>query len=426
MSRAAVVCVLAGLVGASILPPSARAQAGGKQGSQNPAAPAAVSADEPAFDSGTVDRLRQTLTAYTALQARGDWPRLSAKTGLKSGAKGKDVAALRRLLVLTGDLGSDKENGDAYDKDVAEAVKHFQARHGLDATGAMNAPTLAAMNVPVEQRIRQIKGSLARLRSFDFNFAHRYLVLNIPALTLEAVADGKVERRFNVVVGSRDHESPELTSAVNQVVLNPVWNLPLSITKNEIIPKMRRDPRYLSRMHMHAFSGDREVSPAKSSLSSDRAPNFSIRQDSGTWNALGAVKIDMPNRHAVYMHDTNNKNVFDAKYKFLSHGCARVENVRDLAAWVLQGVPGGDRAALDSAIADGERHELKVPKKIPIAWVYLTAWVKRDGSVQFRNDVYSRDEDVELAPILVSSGASATGAINAARRRAPSSRLDSR
>jgi murein L,D-transpeptidase YcbB/YkuD len=426
MARSAVVCILLKLVGVSILAQSSWAEAGGHRVSRD-ASPAAVTSDEPTFDSGTANRLRQALKTYSELQARGDWPALPAKAKFRPGAKGKDVALLRRRLVLTGDLSADKENGETYDKDVVEAVKHFQVRHGLAATGTMSPQTLAAMNVPVERRVRQIKGSLERLASLDFAFPQRYVVLNIPANTIEAVADGKVERRFTAVVGSRDHESPELTSAINQVVLHPAWNLPLSITKNEIIPKMRRDPRYLSRMHMHAFAGDREINPAKVDLSADRTPNFSIRQDAGAWNALGAVKIDMPNRQAVYMHDTNNKNVFDAKYKFLSHGCARVQNVRDLATWVLQGVPGWDRAALDSAIAEGEHREVKLQKKIPIAWVYLTAWVKRDGSVQFRDDIYGRDEDVEPGPaIMVSAGAAAVGAINAARSRTHRPNLDSR
>jgi L,D-transpeptidase YcbB len=395
MGRAAIVWILADLLGASLLAQPSWAQAEGNRGA--PSSPAAVTSDEPTFDSGTADRLRQALSTYLELEAHGGWPTLPAKARLAPGAKGPDVAQLRRRLALSRDLGPEKEKGETYDKDVIEGVKRFQARHGLDVTGTIGAQTLAAMNVPVAQRIRQLKGSLERLRASNFTFAHRYVVLNIPAATVEAVVDGKVERRFIAVVGSRDHESPELTSAINQVILNPTWTVPLSITKNEIVPKMRKDPRYLARMHMRAFAGEREISPRAVDWSSDRAPNFSVRQESGAWNALGTVKIDMPNRHAVYLHDTNNKNAFDAKYRFLSHGCARVKDARDLATWVLQGVSGWDRAAVDAAIADGAHREVKLLKKIPIAWIYLTGWMKSDGTVQFRNDIYGSDDGVEPA-----------------------------
>ena len=164
--------------------------------------------------------------------------------------------------------------------------------------------------------------------------------------------------------------------------------------------------------------------PDQQEASRDRAPNFSIRQDSGSWNALGAVKIDMPNRQAVYMHDTNMKNVFDANYRFLSHGCARVKDVRELATWVLQDVPGWDRGALDAAIAQGDRREVKLPKKIPVAWIYLTGWMQRDGTVQFRNDVYGLDKDVEVPPGPVAHAAAKSAASASGRSANP--HLDSR
>jgi murein L,D-transpeptidase YcbB/YkuD len=377
---------------------------------------AAAASTEATFDAGTAERLRQALQAYSEIHARGGWPTLPEKAKLAPGAKGPGVAVLRRRLAVTNDLSPEKEKGEIYDNDVVDGVKRFQSRHGLEVTGSVGAQTLAAMNVPVAARIRQLKGSLERLASFDFTFAQLYVALNIPG--------DKVERSSIVVVGSRDHESPTLTAAINQVVLNPTWTVPLSITKNEIIKKVRKDKRYLERMHMRVFSGEREISPRSINWSSDRAPNFSIRQDSGTWNALGAVKIDMPNRHAVYMHDTNMKNVFDANYRFLSHGCARVKEVRELATWVLQDVPGWDRAALDAAIAQGDRREVKLPKKIPVAWIYLTGWMKRDGTVQFRNDVYGLDKDVEvpLGPVAQA----ATRSMPSAGGRVENPHLDSR
>jgi murein L,D-transpeptidase YcbB/YkuD len=138
------------------------------------------------------------------------------------------------------------------------------------------------------------------------------------------------------------------------------------------------------------------------------------------------VKIDMPNRHAVYLHDTNNKNVFDSRYQFLSHGCARVKDVRDLTTWILQGVAGWDRAAVDAAIADGASREVKLPKKIPIAWIYMTAWTKRDGSIHFRDDVYGRDEEVERGAVTAQDARAAAAGARSVGNRAHSPHLDSR
>jgi murein L,D-transpeptidase YcbB/YkuD len=146
-------------------------------------------------------------------------------------------------------------------------------------------------------------------------------------------------------------------------------------------------------MHMRVLDGaGNEVDPHSVDWNSDRAPNFTIRQDSGTWNALGAVRIDMPNAHSVYMHDTNHKEFFSADYRFQSSGCTRVENPRDLAAWVLEETPGWSRREIDAAIAKGQKVDVRVARKIPVAWVYLTGWATRDGTIHFRDDVYGHDE----------------------------------
>jgi murein L,D-transpeptidase YcbB/YkuD len=156
---------------------------------------------------------------------------------------------------------------------------------------------------------------------------------------------------------------------------------------------MRKNPNYLSRMRMRVFdANNREIDPRSIDWSSDRAPNFYVRQDHGSWNALGFLKIDMPNPYSVYMHDTNLRNVFDAGYRFLSHGCTRVDNVRDLAAWLLEDNPGWGRKQIDAAIEKGDRLDVRLASKIPVAWIYLTGWMTRDGAVQFRNDIYGRDD----------------------------------
>jgi L,D-transpeptidase YcbB len=359
------------------------------------AAALALSAD-PVFDENTYARLKEALLSYSDIAVRGGWPMLPADAKLAPGVSGPEVALLRRRLAITEDLPADKETGDAYDAAVVEAVKHFQLRHGLEATGSVDVKTLRALNVPVAARIKQLEASLQRLIGMDFVFAERYVVVNLPAAFVEAVAGDKVERRYRVIVGKIDKPSPTLTAYITAVDLNPTWTVPLSITKNEIYRHMRKDPTYLSRMHMRVLGArDEEIDPSTIDWSSDRSPNFTVRQDSGTWNALGYLKIDMPNPYSVYMHDTDARKLFDNDYRFDSHGCTRVDNVRDLAAWILEDVPGWNRAAIDAGIATGERKAINLPHKMPVAWVYLTGWMTRDGTIEFREDIYAHDESLD-------------------------------
>jgi L,D-transpeptidase YcbB len=358
------------------------------------AAELALSSD-PVFDDGTYLRIKQTLLSYSDVEVRGGWPSVPADAKLTPGASGSAVTLLRRYLAITGDLPANAEAGDSYDATVTAAVKKFQLRHGLDPSGSVGALTTKALNVPVRDRIKQLEASLERLRGMDFLFAERYVVVNIPAAFVEAVARGTVERRYRVIVGKIDRPSPTLTAYITAVDLNPTWTVPLSITKTEIANRMRRDPNYLNRMHMRLLGAhDEEISPAGVDWS--RSPNFTVRQDAGAWNALGNLKIDMPNRYSVYMHDTDVRRLFADDYRFDSHGCTRVDNVRDLAAWILQENPAGwDRAAIDASIATGQTKIVNLPHKIPVAWVYLTGWVTRDGTVQFREDIYKHDDQVD-------------------------------
>jgi murein L,D-transpeptidase YcbB/YkuD len=359
------------------------------------AAALALSAD-PVFDEGTYQRIKAALLSYADIQVRGGWPALPADAKLAPGASGPEVALLRRRLVISDDLAPEQEEGDVYDAAVADAVKRFQLRHGLDANGSVGPQTLRALNIPVAARIKQLEASIERLLGMDFVFAERYVVVNIPAAFVEAISHDKVERRYRVIVGKVDKPSPTLTASITAVNLNPTWTVPLSITKNEIFRHMRKDPTYISRMHMRVLGArDEEISPQSIDWSSDRSPNFTVRQDSGAFNALGNLKIDMPNPYSVYMHDTTTRNLFADDYRFDSHGCTRVDNVRDLATWILQDVPGWNRAAIDAGIAGGVLKIVNLPHKMPVAWVYLTGWVTRDGTIQFRDDVYRHDDSLD-------------------------------
>lgn len=347
---------------------------------------------EPTYDEGTAQRLREAAFSYSDIAVRGGWPSIPSEAKFTLGVAGPHDDLLRKRLLMSGDLADDKTTG-VHDDAVVEALKRFQSRHGLAPTGTMTPRTLAALNVPVHKRIKQLEASLERLEATKFAFGPRYVVVNLPATYAEAIENDVVVRRYRVVVGKTEKPSPTLTADITRVVLNPTWTVPASITKAEISAHMRKDPGYLSRMHMEVLDAqDRPIDPRSVDWSGTHTPNFTVRQQSGTFNALGAVKIDMPNPYSVYMHDTQQRNLFSNDYRFDSHGCSRVDNVRDLAAWLLKDQPKWNRAAIDATIASGQHLDVPLSKKVPVAWVYLTAWMTRDQTVHFRNDVYAQDE----------------------------------
>jgi murein L,D-transpeptidase YcbB/YkuD len=350
---------------------------------------------EPTYDEGTAQRIKEAALSYSDIAVRGGWPTIPADAKFATGVAGPHDDLLRRRLIITEDLAADKTSGP-FDEAMAEAIKHFQVRHGLAATATVTPRTLAALNISVQKRIRQLEASLERLENMNFSFGQRYVVVNLPATFAEAVENDKVVRRYRVIVGKTEKPSPTLTAEITSVNLNPTWTVPSSIAKTEISAHMRKDPSYLSRMHMEVLDGhDHPIDPASVDWSGSRTPNFTVRQQNGNWNALGQVKIDMPNPYSVYMHDTNQRNLFSDDYRFDSHGCSRVDNVRDLATWLLQEeMPKWNRAAIDAAIASGAREDIVLPKKVPVAWIYLTAWMTRDQTVQFRNDIYAQDEQL--------------------------------
>jgi L,D-transpeptidase YcbB len=333
---------------------------------------------------------------YLQIAENGGWPALPATARLKRGDRGPLVDALKRRLVATEDLAPDLPRADAFDAAVEAAVRRFQARHGLPETGFVGARTVEALNVPAETRFRQLAASAQRLAGSRFPFGERYVVVNIPAAAVEAVEKGEVVRRYVAVAGKKDRPSPSVETRITNVNFNPTWTLPASIVKKDVIPQMRKDPGHLARMRIRILDANGlEVDPARIDWTTQRAADFTLRQDPGAANSLGRVRIDMPNRHAVYLHDTPAQRLFARADRFHSSGCVRVGDVRGFVAWLLDGAigPNGPWSAadIDAAIAAGERLDVKLPKPVPVAWVYLTGYAGSDGTVHFRDDVYGLD-----------------------------------
>lgn len=329
---------------------------------------------------------------YAQIVDLGGWPTVGVS--LKPGAKGASVVTLRRRLAAEDDSITDTRRQN-WDPELTAAVKRFQFRMGLKQTGVVAGATLRALDVPADVRFRQLEASAQRIAGVDFPFGDRYIVVNIPSTAVDAVENDRVVRRYAAIVGDPDHHSPEVQAKIVAVNINPTWTVPISIIKNEIAPKMLKDPGYLTRSHIRVLNNKgEEVDPRSVNWASERAANYTLRQDSGADNSLGSIRISMPNSHSVYMHDTPSRNLFANDYRFLSHGCVRVQGVVDLAAWILDGASGPSllKEEIELKIASGEREEVKLARPIPVIWVYMTGWASAEGTVHFRDDVYHLDE----------------------------------
>ncbi len=311
---------------------------------------------------------------------------------ISRGASGPAVAVLRQRLAIEGDLPKTSTGSTRWDDELTRAVRNYQYRVGLRQTGSVTGATLKAINIPAALRFRQLASSAHRIAGSNFPFGSRYVVVNIPSASVEAVENGRVARRYVAIVGDVKHRSPQVITRITHVNLNPTWTVPTSIIKNEIIPRMRRDPGYLSRSRIRILDGrGSEISPSSINWSSERAASYTLRQDSGRHNALGSIRIQMPNNQSVYMHDTPGKGAFSRDYRFLSHGCVRVKDVYDLAAWLLRDTSGGwSKSALTKQIGN-KRRDVRLASAVPVAWVYMTGWASSDSVVHFREDIYNVD-----------------------------------
>ncbi len=362
------------------------------------AAPAvAISQDpRPTLDAGTFINTMRAAWTYKRIAEAGGWPTLPAGTILKAGDKGPLVTTLRQRLAMEGDLPATSSASAAFDPDLAAAVKRFQARHGLPESGAVRARTLEALNTSALTRHRQLTASAQRLAGSTFSFGERYVVVNIPSAAVEAVEGGQVARRYVAVAGKADRPSPAVETRVTAVNLNPTWTVPVSLIKKDIIPHVRKDPAYLEKMKIRILDAKgQEVDPKTLDWSTQSAVNYTLRQDPGAINSLGQIRIDMPNKHAVYMHDTPKKQLFAQDARFHSSGCVRVADVGDFAEWLLRGTKGQSgawtRAGIDAAIASTTRQDIRLDRPVSVAWIYLTGYATADGTVHFRDDVYGLD-----------------------------------
>jgi murein L,D-transpeptidase YcbB/YkuD len=311
---------------------------------------------------------------------------------MKLGFRGQPVTALRQRLIQSGDLDRASGGSTTFDSFVDAAVRRFQRRHGLNATGVVSGDTIKAMNVPADIRLKQLELNVARIRSLS-TISGRYVLANLPAAAIETVDNGVVATRHVAVVGKIDRQSPIMSARVIDINFHPYWTVPASIIRKDLIPKMQKEPNYLTEQRIRIYNpAGQEVPPQSINWHSMDATKYRFRQDYGDFNSMGTTRINIANPHGVYMHDTNSKGLFGEESRFHSSGCIRVQNVKDFVAWLLKETPGWDRARVEEAMRSGQRLDQKLVQPVPVHWVYVTAWADPgNGSIQFRSDIYGRD-----------------------------------
>lgn len=372
----------------------------------------------PQFIAGLAPQHPQYAAMHQALLAQvadsRPWPQLTSKTSLRPGEWSNDAGALREILQRTGMLDESakialpgdevvspsagkkaKSSGrGVYDRQLVEGVKRFQAWQGLGADGVIGQATRDWLNVSPAQRAGVLALNIQRLRLLPGNLATGIMV-NIPAFSLVYYQDGSQVLASRVIVGRPDRKTPMMSSALNNVVVNPPWNVPPTLARNDILPKVRNNPGYLEQhgyTMMRGWNSKETIDPYQVDWETITASNlpFRFQQAPGARNSLGRYKFNMPSSDAIYLHDTPNHNLFQRDGRALSSGCVRVNKASELANMLLQDA-GWNDARISDALKQGNTRYVSIRQNIPVNLYYLTAFVGADGRTQYRTDIYNYD-----------------------------------
>jgi L,D-transpeptidase YcbB len=330
--------------------------------------------------------LKGQLANYYSIAKNGGWGTISSTGQLKKGMKSPAVSTLKKRLQLSKDYnGTDTTN--VFSDSLVTAVKSFQQRNGLKPTGIVNDSMITILNVSVEQRIQQIIVNMNRTLWMPQQNDSSRIEVNIPSQMLIAYADSGKAFEMRVIVGKEGNSTVMFSSEINKIVFNPTWNIPESIVKNEIMPKMKADASYLKKNNIEVVKQN------------DSIPE--LRQLPGKNNPLGKVKFLFPNTHDIYLHDTPDKTAFSKQDRMLSHGCIRVADASKLAQYLLKDQPDWTAQKINAAMNSGKEQTVDLKTTQPVNISYLTAWVDENGMMNFRPDVYNHDKD-EMAKMFTS------------------------
>ncbi len=322
--------------------------------------------------------LKEQLANYYAVAKNGGWDSLNISTGLKKGKQSQAVASLKKRLQLTKEY-SETDTSQVFTDSLTTALMLFQHRNGLQPTGIVNDSTLALLKVSAEERMQQIIVNMNRMLWMPPQTDSSRIEINIPSQMLFAYADSGKAFEMPVIVGKEGSNTVMFTSEINKIVFNPAWNIPESIVKNEIMPKMKSDATYLKKNNMEVVKQN------------DSIPV--LRQLPGKNNPLGKVKFLFPNTHDIYLHDTPDKTAFTQTNRTLSHGCIRVADASKLAQYLLHDQKDWTTQKISTAMNSGKEQTVELKTKHTVSINYLTAWVDDHGHLNFRPDVYNHDKE---------------------------------
>lgn len=355
-----------------------------------------------------IEATKMAVRQYTMIVGKGGWPQLPEpppKTPrdslMQSGTTDPAVALLRARLAASGDLRSANTTSSYFDSDVEKALQRFQASNGLTPTGIADKRTIAALNVPADARLKQLKVNLARLQEAIPTTSKRYVVVNIPAAHIEAVENGAIVARYAGVVGKPERPTPLLRTPITDLNFNPMWRLPPTVVSEDLIPRGRemqkKGQNVLVKFGIDAYAGGKKVDPQSINWERVTPGTYTYSQQPGKENPLGFLKINFDSAHSVYMHDTPSDRIFGRNFRSESSGCIRVHNIENLAAWLLADQQGWNADRIAQLKEKGQRLDVRLKKPVQLLFVYISAWATEDGVVQFRRDIYQKDGIGEVA-----------------------------
>jgi murein L,D-transpeptidase YcbB/YkuD len=349
----------------------------------------------PSTDS--YQRLRAALADYRKIRNQGGWPDVADGPSLKRGMRDPRVGVVRQRLQITGDVAGNPPDHDLFDKALRRGVIRFQKRHRLTADGVVGPQTRAAMNVPVKERIGQIRVNLERARWLPRTDPGDFIMVDTASSELTLLRKNEPVWNTDVRIGKQCRRTPVLTAAMNRLVLNPAWTVPPSALRETMWSAARRDPAYLADKKLEVIDANGNIVPTESldgPAFSAHNPRFQLRQKPGADNALGRIKFDFPNPHDVYLHDTPNADLFQHSTQSFSSGCIRVENPLGLATRLMEDDNSWSAEALEQAIDSESTQIVRLGTPFPVLVLYRTVSVNENGTVTFQPDVEQRDAAV--------------------------------
>ncbi len=347
-----------------------------------------------------IDAIGKAINRFEQIAAKGGWPQIPGARMIRPEDDDERMPVLRRRLMATGELGGRNgggaSNSYAFDEHLDAAVRRFQENHGLRVSGRVDKTTLAALNIPVQTRIAQLKLNMNRIRDIMSQRPEdRYILVNAAAFQLEAVEKGEVQQRHRTINGKPERATPVVKASIRAINFFPYWRVPDSVATLDLIPRLRKEPEYLAKEKIRVVKGNfngPELDAQQIDWNTASSTEIKFRQDPGPQNALGLMRIDMPNSEGVYMHDTPMKPLFGQRSRAFSAGCVRVQDVHKLVDWIARYEAGWDKPGrAEQVVESGNAIDLNLLRQVPVYFVYITAWAESDGRVVFRPDIYNRD-----------------------------------